>query len=161
MVVEYNRSCTWRRPLRAPRDAPLGGRCAEIEGRESPPPTHRDTSQDIQTDFVRKSSSGSRSGLRGWEDMILPSHEDPCDCVYPQRLRHSVGDQTLRNLECVSLLDDEMMSIYPGVSQIYTPHSSAHLHNARSPYTDLCSLQMYLEDVIEQVWRCIWRLRWS
>jgi hypothetical protein len=53
---------------------------------------------------------------------------------------------------------NETMSIYLGVSQIYTPHHSVHLYY-------LCiTLQPPLlhDDVLDRAClRCTWRLRWS
>jgi len=46
-----------------------------------------------------------------------------------------------------------MMSITRG-SRIYTPCRSVHLRYPVSPYTCRRSLTMYLEAVIERVWRC-------
>ena len=39
MVDEHNRRSTWRRPLRAPRDVPLGGHCGDKMELESSGPT--------------------------------------------------------------------------------------------------------------------------
>ena len=49
MVVKHDRRSTWRHPLRELREAPLGGRCGGMTEQEG----------------------------REWEDMILPSREDP------------------------------------------------------------------------------------
>ena len=49
----------------------------------------------FQKEFVRKSSSGSGSVGRGWEDMILPGREDS------QNLGKSEWDQKLGKIECV------------------------------------------------------------
>jgi len=39
MVVEHNRRSIWRRPLRAPRDAPVGGRCGDMMELDGSKPT--------------------------------------------------------------------------------------------------------------------------
>jgi len=66
-----------------------------------------------------------------------------------------------------------MLSIYPGVSQTYTPRRSFHLRypcisvhplsllNDILGVRDRSSLEMHWEAVIERVWRCTWRPRWS
>jgi len=77
-----------------------------------------------------------------------------------------------------------MMSIYPAVSRICTPHRSVHIHypcisvHPPSPINDVlgghdrASWEMHLEamivnsethweSVIERVWRCTCRLWWS
>ena len=63
MVLEHDWRSTWPHPVRELRDAPHGGRCGEtmeLEGREptinTPPHSH-----DIQTEFLKKGSSGWRS----------------------------------------------------------------------------------------------------
>jgi len=63
------------------------------------------------------------------------------------------------------------LSIYPGVSRIYTPHRSFHLRylciSVHPPSllndilggSDRASLEMHLEAVIDRVWRCTGRPR--
>ena len=79
----------------------------------------------FKKEFLRKSCSSSRSIGRGWENMMLPSREDPGNCVVPRHPRKSEWDQKLGKLNCVihSIIRwYKMWSIYPGVSSIYTPH---------------------------------------
>jgi len=64
-----------------------------------------------------------------------------------------------------------MLSIYSGVSRIYTPRRSFHLCYPCIPVhppsllndtlggRDRASLEMRFEAVIDRVWRCTWRLR--
>jgi len=66
-----------------------------------------------------------------------------------------------------------MLSICPGVFRIYTPHRSFHLHYPcismypQSLINDIlggcdgASLEMHWEAMIEWVWKCTWRSRWS
>ena len=132
LVVEHNQRSTWRRPLREPRDAPLGGHCGETTGLEGTPSTFHHTSRDLQTEFVRESGSSLRSVVRRWEDMILPGREDQRNCVDLRNLGKSKWDQKLGNtvyFRCMTRWDEnEMMSIYSGVSRIYTPHCLFHLN---------------------------------
>ena len=74
-------------------------------------------------EFVRESGSNSRSLWR-WEDMRLPGHKDPRNCVDPRNLGKSEWGQKLGKTRWD---ENEMMSIYPGVSRIYTPRRSFHL----------------------------------
>jgi len=47
-----------------------------------------------------KSQPGLRSVGWGWEDMILPSREDPRNCVDPQNRRKRKWDQKMGKIEC-------------------------------------------------------------
>jgi len=101
-------------------------------GAESPTSTVHRTSGDIEIEFVRTGSSGSRSVRTGREHILLPSHEDPRTCLDPWHLGKSQWDKKLGKADCVFSLYDKMrwneiMSHYPEVSQIYTPHCSVHL----------------------------------
>ena len=169
MVVEHHRNSTWRLPSSKLRHAPLGGSCGDIQGRECPPSTLPCTSRDIEMEFVRHSGSGSRSVGSGWEDMILPGREDPRNCVSPWSLGKSQWEQQLGKQECVFSLHNKMMSICPGVSQIYTDRRPVHLHYCSISVhllllvenvlgsCDRASLEMHLEAKIEWTERCTWR----
>jgi len=118
--------------------------------------------------------------------MILLGHENPRNCV---DLGMSEWDQKLGKKECVfSFYDeirwkwdevkmrwgeDEMMSIYPGVSRICTPRRSVHL---RYPWISIhlpslignvlegrhwASYELHREAEIEWTHRCTWRPRSS
>jgi len=52
-----------------------------------PPSTFHHTFRNIQTEFVRKKGSSSRSLEKKWEDMIPPSHENPRNCVDPDETK--------------------------------------------------------------------------
>jgi len=83
------------------------------------------TSRGIQWVAVRKISSPSRSIGWVWDDKILPGSEDP------QNVRQNKGDPKMGNLEWIMLCLIRwyrMRSIYPGVSQIYTPRHTAQLN---------------------------------
>jgi len=54
-----------------------------------------------------KSQRGSRSIGWGWEDMILPSREDPCNWVDSRNRRKSKWDQTMGMIECVFRIDQQ------------------------------------------------------
>ena len=73
-VLEHNRWST--RPRRLRELLEVHHLEAVAVKRWSPPSTHRHTSRDFQTEFMWKSSSGSRRVAIAWEDMILPGVED-------------------------------------------------------------------------------------
>jgi len=111
MLVEHNQRSTWRCPLRAPRDAPLGGSCGdtiELEGSEPTVDIAPHASRDIQMEFVRKHVSSSRSLGRNSEDIILPGHANPPKSVDPRHLGKSEWDQNLGKIQCVFSLYDQM-----------------------------------------------------
>lgn len=85
----------------------------------------------IQRELVRNCSSGSRSIERGWENVILPSREEPCKWVHLWNLEKSKWEQHLGKQQCIFrcmiIRSDKMMWTYPGVSQIKTPRDSFHL----------------------------------
>jgi len=74
---------------------------------ESPPSTLRSTSRDFKTECIRRSGSGSRSTDIGWEDMILPGIEDPCNWVDPHNLGQIEWDHKVGMIGCVFSLDDK------------------------------------------------------
>jgi len=69
---------------------------------ESPPSTFCYTSQDIEIEFFRTSSSCSRSIGIGWQNMGLASIENP------RNLGPSKWNQILGNRECICTLYDKM-----------------------------------------------------
>jgi len=105
MVLEHNRRSNRPRPLREHLEIQHleAGLVKQWSLKpESPPSTLRRTSQDIQTEFMRKScsdsksSSGTRSVGIGWEDMILPTVKDPTQLhgstiSQTERVRPKVG----------------------------------------------------------------------
>jgi len=110
------------------------------------------------------STLSSRRVGRRWEDMILPGHEDPRHCVDPRnkRVRPKVGKDRL----CIFVVWQDEMKMRSCLS---TPGSPDHIlrvaHSTSvtpvSPYTHCCSLTIYLEDVIDRLWRCTRRPSWS
>ena len=138
-----------------------------------PPSTLHCTSHNIYTEFKRTRSSGSRSiGIRS-DDIILAITDEQHNCVDPH-LGHSEWDLKLGNVVFVSVLyvkirwkwdGKEMMSIYSGACQIYTPHHSIHFRypwisvHLPSLLTDIlggcdrASLVKHLESVSVQNWR--------
>jgi len=94
------------------------------------------------TEFVRKNHSSSRSLGRKWEDMILPGHENPRNCMDPDEMKMRW---------CLST---------PGSPEYVLPVAQSTSITPVSPYTRRRSLTMYLEAVIERVKRCTWR-PWS
>jgi len=147
MVLEHNRRSTWTRPL------------------------------SIETKFMRKSGSGSRSvGIR-WVEMILPGIEDPRNYLHPRNLGQSEWDSKLGKIECVFSLYDKMswkwddVYVLRGLPIIYSPSlclpllplclrtlAVAPLWCARLP-RDRVNTEMHMEARIERVWRCTWRPR--
>jgi len=90
----------------------------------------------IQRGFVRKSGSGSRSVWRVWEEMKgYLAMRIYLNCVDLWKLGNSVWDQERGMIDCISY--NEMMYIYPGVFQIYTPCCSIHLCY---PWISICPL---------------------
>ena len=136
------------------------------------------------------SGSSSRSLGREWEDMILPGHENPYNCVDPQHLGKSEWDKTLGKIECVFSLYDKMRSksddvylprglpnmystsLSPPLLPLYlsTPaitHEqctsrlwSSELRDALGG-RDWVNSEMHLEAEIEWTQRCTWRPRLS
>jgi len=103
-----------------------------------------------------------------WEDMILPGVEDPCNCADPRNLRQSEWDQQLGKIECVFSLYDKMrwkwddVYLLWGLPNLYSPSlCPPPLPLPVSPYTRRRSWKMCLEAIIDRVWRCTSRLRWS
>jgi len=115
----------------------------------------------------------SRSVGSRWEHMILPCHDDERNCVDPKSER----DQKLGKIDCVFSLYDKMRwkwdAVYlpqglpnkyftslipPLLLQFLRTPTVAHSTSVTpvSPYTHRCSLTIYLEAVIELVWRCTW-----
>jgi len=160
MVLEYNLKSTWTCPLRElwemhHVEAVVAKRWSEKA--ESPPSTLCRTSHDIQADFMRKRGSGSRSVGIGWEDMILPGVEDPQSRT--ERVRSNVGKDRV----CIFIVwYDEMEMRWclstAGSTEYILPVTLSTFVTPVSPYTCRCSLKIYLEAVIERVWRCTWIL---
>jgi len=155
----------------------------ELEGRDPTinTPPHLSLHQ---TEFMRKSGSGSGSVGIGWEDLTLPSVEDPRDCVDPRHLGQSEWDQKLGQsvyFHCMIRWDgNEMMSIYSGVGRIYSPSLYApplplyFRTPAVAPWRFTWKLwssefgdalggrdRANLEAGIERIWRYTWRPWWS
>jgi len=166
------------------------------------------------------STSMSRRVGRRWEDMILPGHENPRNCMDPN-LGKSEWDQRLGNVDCVFLLYDKMIwkwdavylprgfpdiysaSLFPPLLPLYL-HTRIVAHSSSvtpvSPYTYRCSFhlrylcisghppslvnnrlggsdrasfgdalwgrdqvdwEIHLEAVVDRIWRCAGRPRWS
>jgi len=80
------------------------------------------------------------SKQRKWEDMILPGHENPRNCVDPDEMKMRWCLSTPRSAEYV-LPIAQTTSVTPV-----------------SPYNCGRSLTMIMEAMIERVWRCTWRL---
>jgi len=188
MVVKHNRRSTWRNKLRKPRDTPLGGRCGEITEIEGREPTiriwphlsrHHNSIRKNERQYLEARRKKVRRYVTTWpwESTQLRGPTKS----RKERVRPKVG-----NVECVLLYmrrwdENEMMSTYPGVSQIYTPRLFLRLYleatidrigrcNWRPRLSELwdalrcsdqTSLEMHLEAVIEQDWRCNWRPRLS
>jgi len=135
-------------------------------------------------------STLSSRNVGRWEDMILPGHEDPCNYVDPRNLGQSEWDQKLGKIECeLSLYDKRRWKwdvVYPlrGLPNIYslslcppplplylrTPTGAQSRCTSRPHLSvfgdalgdcDQVNPEMQLEAVIERVWRCTWRPRWS
>jgi len=161
----------------------------ELEGRQptinTPPHSH-----DIQTESMRKSSSGWRSVGIGWEAMILPGVEDPRNWMDPQNFGQSNWDQKLGKTEYVVSLYDKMrwkgdvVYLLQGLPNIYSkslcppPWPLHHRKPAVAPWRctwklgssnigdalgdrDRVNSEMHLEAGIERVWRCSSRPRSS
>ena len=106
----------------------------------------------MQPEFMRKSGSGLRSVGIGWEDVILPGVDDPHNCMDPRHLGHSEWDQKLGKIECAFSLYDKIRWKWDDVYVL--PVTLSTSGNPEFPYTRRCSIRMYLEAVIKQVWRC-------
>jgi hypothetical protein len=119
-----------------------------------------------------------RTIARWWRDMILPGLEDKQNCVDPQNLWKSEWNQELGKEACVVLLYDKMRwkweAVYPAldrpniysVSLIQPPSPLLSIHRVLLLSDiiggrDRSSLGMHWVTVIEPVWRCTWRPRWS
>jgi len=147
---------------------------------ESPPSTLRCTSRDIQTGFMRKSGSGLRSIAIGWEDMIPPSVDDPCNCMDPH-LGQIEWDQKLGKIECVFSLYNKMrwkwddVYLLRGLQNIYSPslYSPPLTLYIRTPAItpEWCTQRLWLSVFGDAVWGrdrvnleavigCIWRFTW-
>jgi len=110
------------------------------------------------------STFSSRSVGRRWQDMILPGREDPRNCVDPrkERVRPKVGQDRV----CIFIVWQDEMKMRCCLS---TPGSPKYIlrvaHSTSvttvSTYTHRHSLAIYLEAVIDRVWRCTWRPRSS
>jgi len=97
----------------------------------------------FQKEFVRYSSSGSRSIARGWEGMILPGRENWCYCVDQGCVGQSKWGWKMRKMKFVIgcilrwndtrwhgmmyKMQDVMQAIHPEVSLINTPLHSLNL----------------------------------
>jgi len=144
---------------------------------ESPWSTLHCTSRNIQGAFIKQRRASSRSVGIVWEYIILPSIEDPRNCMDPQNLGQSKWDQMLGKIECVFSLYNRMrwkwddVYLLRGLPNIY--HHSVHL---RSPCISVqppsllknvfrgcdgaCS-EMRLETEIKWTQRGTWRPGWS
>jgi len=112
------------------------------------------------------STLSSRSVGRRSEDMILPACKDPRNCADPRNLGNSEWDQRFGKIECVFSLYDKMRwkwdAVYlstPGYPKYILCVAHSTSVTPVSLYTHHHSLTIYLEAVIELVWRCIWRPR--
>jgi len=106
----------------------------------------------------------SRSGGRRWEDMILPGRGDARNCVDPQteRVRPKVGKDRV----CIFVVWQDEMKMRCCLSTLGSPKYILRIAHSTSitpvsPYTHHRSLTIYLEAVIDRVWSCTWRPRWS
>ena len=134
MVLEHNRRSTRTRPL------------------------------NMQTEFKRKSISGSRSIGIAWEDMILPSVEDPRNCADPKSRTKRVRPKVGKDRVCIIVIWWDKMEMRwclssPGSAEYILPVTLSTSVTPVSLYTHRRSLKMYLEAVIERVWRGTWRPR--
>jgi len=108
---------------------------------------------------MRKRSSGWRSVEIRWQDMILPGVEDP------QNLIQNEWDQKFRKIECNVIVwydETEMRRCLstPGSAEYILPITLSTSVTPVSPSNPRRCLIMYLEAMIERVWRCTWR-PWS
>ena len=128
MVVEHIWRSTWTRPVRELRDAPLRGcwgETMELEGREPTMNTplhlsrHPNGIHEIERFWFKEHRNWVRryditqhwGSTKSWTEQGIPEVEK--DSVY---------------FLCMIRWDgNEMMSIYPRVCRIYTPHHSVHL----------------------------------
>jgi len=157
MVVKYNRRSTSICPLRELRHALLGGHFGdtiELEGTEP--------SMDSLLHLSRHPN-----GIHEEEQFWLEQHRnwvrryDTTRHSWSMQLREwwhpgeSEWDQKLGKIECVFSLYDKMRWKWDDVYLLHiTPSSSV---TRVFPYTRQGSLKMYLDAVIERVWRCTWR----
>ena len=100
---------------------------------------------------MRKNDSGSSSVGIGWEDMILPSVNDPGNCMDPKDLGQSEWDQKLGNIECVLSLHDKMRWKW---DDLYLLRGLPNIH---SPSLCPPALPLYLRTPAGVPWRCTWR----
>jgi len=98
----------------------------------------------------------------------IAMHKDPPNCADPRNLAKSEWDQKLGMIECVFSFYDKMRwkwdAVYlstPGSPEYILRFAHSTSVTSLSPYTHRCSLAIYLETVIELVWRCTWRPRSS
>jgi len=117
------------------------------------------------------STLSSRSVGR-WEDMILPSREDPHSCIHPRNLGQSEWDQKLWKIECECCLYDKRrwkwddVYLLRGLPNIYSPSlcppplplylRTNAVASWRSTWAKM--FEMHLETEIEWTQRCTWRL---
>ena len=104
------------------------------------------------------STLSSRSVGRRWEDMILPSREDP----RKERVRPKVGKDRV----CICVVWQDEMKMRCCLSTPGSPKYMLRVAHSTSvipvsPYTHRRSWTIYLEAVIDRVWRCTWRPIWS
>ena len=105
---------------------------------------------------MRQRGSGLRSVWIGWEDMLLPRLDDRRNCFDPRHLGQSQLDQMLGQLESVFSWYDKMRSKWDDVDLL--PVTLSTSVTPVFPYTRCFSVNMYLQSVIERVWRCTWSL---
>jgi len=121
------------------------------------------------------STLSSRSVGMRWEDMILPSCEDPRNCVDTRNLGQSEWDQKLGKIECDFSLNDRRrwkwddVYLRRGLPNIYSPSLRPpplplYLRTTAIPPWR-CNwssvFEMHLETEIEWTQRCTWRLWFS
>jgi len=112
MVVKHNRRSTWRHPVRELRDALLRGHCGDTtELGESEPTINIPPHLSRHPNRIRE------------KDQF--EHEEP--------RRKVTRDDTTWRWECMQLRgsrwdENEIISIYPGVSRRCTPRRSVHLY---------------------------------
>jgi len=101
---------------------------------------------------MRNCASSLRCVHNGWEDMILPDFDDPCNCADPRHLRQSEWDHKLGKIECVFSLYDKMRWKW---DDIYLLQGLANIY---SPSLDPPPLPMYFRTPDIAPWRYTWRL---
>ena len=117
----------------------------------SPRSTLRHTSRHIQTGFVGKNGSSSRSLGNKWEDMILPGCENPPNCVDSRHLGKSKWDEKLGKIECVFSLYDKMRWIW---DDVYLPRGLPYMY---SPWLSLPPSPLNLSTPTVAHQTCTWR----